>query len=131
MFSDGEKILVASCVEFRHSLLMKNDTEAMRAIAKAAKGLAAAIEAVAGEPRALKIAKTRSAGTQRHPAYQAILDAGLTPDDAAAVCGTTRDVLKQCWATGKQFRRIRQEWREALADQGVPPHIWPNCGCGL
>ena len=76
------------------------------------------------ESRALKIAKTRSAGKKRDPAYQAILDAGMTPEEAAAVCGTSRDVLKQCWARGKQFREIRSEWKKRLAAKGVPATVW-------
>lgn len=76
------------------------------------------------ESRALKIAKTRSAGKKRDPAYQAILDAGMTPEEAAQACGTTRDVLKQCWARGKQFREIRPEWKKRLAAKGVPASVW-------
>lgn len=74
--------------------------------------------------RALKIAKTRSARTKRDPAYQAILDAGMTPEQAADVCGTTRDVLKQCWGKGKQFREIRPDWKRKLAKKGVPETVW-------
>lgn len=76
------------------------------------------------DSRALKIAKTRTRGKRRAPEVQALYDAGLTPNEAAAACGTTRDVLKQAWARGDQFREIRPEWRKTLAKLGVPASVW-------
>jgi hypothetical protein len=80
------------------------------------------------DSRALKIAKTRTKGRKRHPVVQAIYDAGLTPQGAAELCGTKRDVLKQAWGKGDQFREVRPEWRKTLAKHGVPAGIWPSKG---
>ncbi|MCA1824393.1 MAG: hypothetical protein LC640_09070 [Frankia sp.] len=81
-----------------------------------------------GDSRALKIAKTKTAGSKRHKAVQALYDAGLTPQTAAQLCGTTRDVLKQAWARGAQFREIRPEWEKTLEKRGVPSTVWPRKG---
>jgi hypothetical protein len=86
------------------------------------------MDGVAGQDsRRLKIAKSRTA-KGRNPALQALYDAGLTPQEAAEICGTSRDVLKQCWARGGQFREIRPEWRAKLAARGVPSTVWPIKG---
>jgi hypothetical protein len=79
------------------------------------------------DSRGLKIAKTKS-GKKRHKAVQALYDAKLTPATAAELCGTTRDVLKQAWATGPQFREIRPEWEAKLEKAGVPRSVWPRRG---
>ena len=76
------------------------------------------------DSRALKIAKARSPKRGRAPEVQAIYDAGLTPNDAAKLCGTTRDVLKQAWGVGSQFREIKPEWKKRLAKAGVPETVW-------
>lgn len=76
----------------------------------------------AADSRALKISKSRSG--RRAPEVIALHEAGLTPNSAAALCGTTRDVLKQAWGKGKQFRPIRTEWRDRLAKAGVPKSVW-------
>lgn len=80
------------------------------------------------DSRALKIAKTRTAKRRRPPEVQAIYDAGLTPNGAAELCGTTRDVLKQAWAKGSQFREIRPEWKKVLAKAGIPETVWRTRG---
>lgn len=77
--------------------------------------------------RALKIAKTRG-GPNPPPEVKALYDANLTPNSAAALCGTTGDVLKKAWATGKQFREIRPEWKATLAQNGVPASVWRSHG---
>jgi len=83
---------------------------------------------VAGtDTRELKIAKTKS-GRRRHKAVQALYDAGLTPNAAAKLLGTTRDVLKQAWGRGDQFREIRPEWETKLEKAGVPRSVWPRKG---
>lgn len=74
--------------------------------------------------RQLMIAHGRTRGRPLAPELQALYDAGLTPAAAAAICGTTRDVLKQAWAKGKQFRPIRPEWAKKLAQHGVPESTW-------
>lgn len=63
-------------------------------------------------------------GRKLPAAQQAILDAGLTPAQAAAICGTTRDILRHAWTKGKQFRPARPEWRKKLAEHGVPESVW-------
>lgn len=78
------------------------------------------------DSRALKIAKKRTEGRKRHPAVEAIYKAGHTPQSAAELCGTTRDVLKQAWGKGKQFREIRPEWKSRLAKEGIPASVWPT-----
>jgi hypothetical protein len=80
------------------------------------------------DSRALKIAKSRSPKCSRAPEVQAIYDAGLTPNDAAQLCGTTRDVLKQAWGVGSQFREIKPEWKKRLSKAGVPEAIWRSRG---
>jgi hypothetical protein len=75
------------------------------------------------DTRGLKIAKSKTA-KGRAPEVQALYDAGLTPATAAEACGTTRDVLKQAWAKGSQFRPIRPEWAKKLAAKGVPIETW-------
>jgi len=75
------------------------------------------------DTRALKIAKAKTPH-RRAPEVQALYDAGLTPQSAAEACRTTRDILKQAWALGKQFRPIRPEWRRKLAALGVPESVW-------
>lgn len=79
------------------------------------------------ETRRMKIAKSRTAKI-RHPVSQALYDANLTPQQAAEICGTTRDILKKSWAKEDQFREIRPEWRDKLATRGVPPSVWPKKG---
>lgn len=74
------------------------------------------------ETRALKISKTKTA--KRSPEVDALHKAGLTPKSAADLCGTSRDVLKQAWAKGSQFRPIRPEWAKTLAKHGVPESTW-------
>lgn len=83
-----------------------------------------------GDSRALKIAKTRTKGRKRAPEVQAIYDAGLTPQGAAELCGTSRDVLKQAWAKGDQFRAIREDWKAILAKAGVPKGVWRSSSRG-
>ena len=83
-----------------------------------------------GDSRALKIAKTRTKGRKRAPEVQAIYDAGLTPQGAAELCGTSRDVLKQAWAKGDQFRAIREDWKATLAKAGVPKGVWRSSSRG-
>lgn len=83
-----------------------------------------------GDSRALKIAKTRTKGRKRAPEVQAIYDAGLTPQGAAELCGTSRDVLKQAWAKGNQFREIRDDWKATLAKAGVPKGVWRSSSRG-
>lgn len=80
------------------------------------------------DSRALKIAKTRSPKKNRTPEVQAIYDAGLTPNGAAALCNTTRDVLKQAWGVGSQFREIKSEWKKRLAKAGIPESVWRTRG---
>jgi hypothetical protein len=80
------------------------------------------------DSRALKIAKSRSPKRGRAPEVQAIYDAGLTPNGAAQLCGTTRDVLKQAWGVGSQFREIKPEWKKRLAKAGVPESVWRTRG---
>lgn len=86
------------------------------------------MDVVGTDSRGLKIAKTKTATKKRHRAVQALYDAGLTPATAAALCGTTRDVLKQAWSRAPQFREIRPEWEKALAKAGVPSSVWPRKG---
>lgn len=88
--------------------------------------------ASASVSRAMKIARGHAARAGKHlqPAHQAILDAGLTPPEAADILSqatgrkVTRDMLKQCWASGKQRRPVKPEWVEILAKHGVPKHVW-------
>lgn len=86
------------------------------------------MDAVGTDSRGLKIAKTKTAAKKRHRAVQALYDAGLTPATAAALCGTTRDVLKQAWSRSPQFREIRPEWEKKLAEAGVSRSVWPRKG---
>lgn len=86
------------------------------------------MDVVGTDSRGLKIAKTKTAGKRRHKVVQALYDAGLTPATAAALCGTTRDVLKQAWSKAPQFREIRPEWEKRLAEAGVPRTVWPRKG---
>lgn len=86
------------------------------------------MDVAAEDSRGLKIAKTKTAGRKRHKVVQALYDAGLTPATAAALCGTTRDVLKQAWGRGEQFREIRPEWEKRLAEAGVSRTVWPRKG---
>lgn len=86
------------------------------------------MDVVGTDSRGLKIAKTKTTGRKRHRAVQALYDAGLTPATAAALCGTTRDVLKQAWSRAPQFREIRPEWEKKLAAAGVPSSVWPRKG---
>lgn len=72
--------------------------------------------------RELKISRSKS--RTRPPEVEALAKAGLTPRQAADLCGTTRDVLKQAWAKGPQFRPIRPEWKKRLAAAGVPAKAW-------
>ncbi len=76
----------------------------------------------AKESRELKISRSKS-GT-RPPEVEALAAAGLTPRQAAEVCGTSRDVLKQAWAKGSQFRPIRPDWAKKLEAKGVPLSTW-------
>jgi hypothetical protein len=80
------------------------------------------MQAQAADSREVKISKAKSG--RRGPEVQALHAAGLTPQKAAELCGTTRDVLKQAWAKGAQFRRIRAEWSETLEKHGVPKSVW-------
>src|SRR4051812_8463180 len=57
------------------------------------------------DSREIKISRGLSKG-KRHPVVDAMAKAGLTPRQAAEYVGTTRDVLKQAWAHGSQFREI-------------------------
>lgn len=85
------------------------------------------MDVVSTDSRGLKIAKTKTA-KKRHKAVQALYDAGLTPATAAALCGTSRDVLKQAWAKDPQFREIRADWEKTLEKAGVPRSVWPRKG---
>jgi len=76
------------------------------------------------DSRALKIARTLTKGRRQPREVRALYAAGLTPGSAAALCGTTRDVLKQSWAKGAQFREIRGLWMMMLANRGVPLTVW-------
>lgn len=84
--------------------------------------LGAAIKAKVRKGLAESIGHTK--GRKLPAAQQAILDAGLTPAQAAAICGTTRDILRHAWTKGKQFRPARPEWRRELAEHGVPESVW-------
>ncbi len=132
--ADARALALAEKGDIRGAAALSALAESYRQVATEQEGLAprpktdhdvGTMESV--ESRGLKIAKTKS-GRRRHPAVQALYDAGLTPNTAAALCGTTRDVLKQAWAKDPQFREIRPEWEKRLEKAGVPRSVWPRKG---
>jgi hypothetical protein len=113
----GDPTLALGMFGWGHYLRLRADRLRASQDERKVKGVEAA------DSRALKIAKSKTP-RGRAPEVQALYDAGLTPQSAAEACGTTRDVLKQAWGHGKQFRPIRPEWRRKLAALGVPESVW-------
>lgn len=96
----------------------------LRAKANAAERAAKAAELAAGvDHKGLAVALGKAAG-KSSPTHQAITAALLTVAQAAAICGTTPEVLTKAWGKGKQLRPARPEWRRALASYGVPRRVW-------
>lgn len=133
--TDQRALSLAAAGDVRGAAALSALAEAYRAVASEQEGLAprpntahdvGTMESV--DTRGLKIAKTKTGGRRRHRAVQALYDAGLTPATAAAICGTSRDVLKQAWAKDPQFREIRPEWEAKLEKAGVPRSVWPRKG---
>jgi hypothetical protein len=98
----------------------------LRARADEAERAARAAEDAAGIDRqGLAVARGKTAGGSA-PAHQAITAALLTVTQAAALCGTTPQVLTKAWAPGSQLRPARPEWRRTLARFGIPRDVWPD-----
>lgn len=107
----------------RDALRKRKIADKAHAAAEAAEHAALDAEALVGLTSKARTA-ARSGSRRFHPAHQAILDAGLTVEVAAALCGTTGPVLSKAWADGKQLRPARPEWRRTLARLRVPRSVW-------